>query len=131
MGNIIVLVYLTIALASFIGVLRSGRAAGWLLIGTGIILLGYAGNGFYIIHANNNVFPGSVNYYGLVSAIPAGILLLLVGGLTFCLRLCLRKYASRRARAGTVSLKIPGLCRFGRVGFLMGLATGFMAVCLD
>jgi hypothetical protein len=119
---IIALLSLSVALAIFAGVLWNSRAAGWVLLASGIILLGHAGITMYRIHANNGV-TDSGSFYGLFVTIPAGILLLLIGGLT----LCVSKWMARRAAVGNAVPKVPGLWRFGRTGFLLGWAAGFFA----
>ncbi len=119
---ILFLLSLPVALAIFVGVLWSSRAAGWLLLASGIILLGHAGITMYRIHANNGV-TDSGSFYGLFVNIPAGILLLLIGGVT----LCVSKWMARRAATGKAVPKVPGLCRFGLNGLLLGWAAGFFA----
>ena len=120
------LLSLPIALAIFIGVLRSGRVAGWLLLATGVILLGHAGITCYVIYANNNVVPPSVSFYSIFATIPAGVLLVFAGGLT----LCLRKWVAHRAATGKALPKFPGSWRFGVIGLSLGWTTGFLAALL-
>jgi len=125
MGIIIALLSLSVALAIFVGVLWSSRAAGWLLLASGIILLGHAGITMYRIHANNGV-TDSGRFYGLFATIPGGVLLMFAGGMT----LCLRKWMARRAATGNALPKVPKLCRFGVIGLLLGWAAGLMAAVL-
>ena len=98
METSILLIALPIALAVWIGLSGRGRAAGWLLIAAGIILLGYSGTTIYGIWARDGVVTNSSAYYWLFAEVPAGILLALGGGAILCARFCFRKYADRRAK---------------------------------
>jgi TRAP-type mannitol/chloroaromatic compound transport system permease small subunit len=88
------LVVAAIIVATVAALMFGIRVAGWVLVVGGIALLGDAAITIYRIYAHNGL-TDSGSFYGLFAIIPAGALLLIVGGLMLCIRNC----AARRAKA--------------------------------
>src|SRR5690348_12541439 len=87
---VVVLMAVAIVIATIVALTSGARAAGWLLMASGIVLLVDAAVTIYRIHANNGQTDAG-SFYGLFAIIPAGAILSVFGSLVLCIRKCGRK----------------------------------------
>jgi hypothetical protein len=79
-----------VILAMGAAVIYRPRAAGWILLGFGLVFLAHAGATLIIIWSNGGVVPDGrwMNYYMLFATIPAGVVLVLSGSLMLIVACC-------------------------------------------